>query len=106
MKTRTKNTIFFVIVPCIEDSVRLVNLEESNPSQLAAYNLIKDTVARGVVEVCQNSSFVSVCEESWVNREASVLCNQLGFSSYGENRLTVKCNWIYLFCHYRLNCCK
>ncbi len=77
------SVIFLYIVPCIEDSVRLVNLKESNPSQLPAYDLIKDTVARGVVEVCQNLSFVSVCEESWTNREASVICNMLGFSSHG-----------------------
>ncbi len=71
--------------------MRLVNLEKSIPSQLSEYNLIKDTVARGVVEVCQNTSFVSVCEESWTNREATVICNQLGFSPYGKLLLAPKC---------------
>ena len=62
--------------------MRLVSLEP--PSQQPAYNLIKNALARGVVEVCENGSYVSVCEDSLGHSEGSVICSQLGFSPYGK----------------------
>ena len=48
------------------------------------YYFIKDQLARGRVEVCYSSQYMTVCDQSWSNVEASVACQQLGFSKYGE----------------------
>ncbi len=49
------------------------------PSQ----DFIKDTLARGRVELCLNDSYGTICDEFWDNTDASVVCKQLGFSAYG-----------------------
>ena len=38
----------------------------------------------GEVQVCLNGVFSSVCDSSWDNQDASVVCRQLGFSPYGK----------------------
>ena len=39
----------------------------------------------GHIEVCMNSTWGSVCSEFWGNKDARVVCHQLGFSTYGDN---------------------
>ena len=46
-----------------------------------------DTLSRGRVEVCHRGEFRAVCADSghmWDNRDAMVICRELGLSPYGE----------------------
>lgn len=48
------------------------------------YYFVKDELARGRVDICYNGSYESVCGDTRKEEEASVTCEQLGFSEYGE----------------------
>ena len=54
-------------VPCTNKSVRLV------PSNAGA----------GRIEVCINSSWGTICSNTWDDIDASVVCRQSGYSPYG-----------------------
>ena len=73
-----------VAVSCVDGSVRLQNPDAFSDSQLPSYDLIKDQVSRGIVEVCVNQSYSTVLLDSfWSDDDATVVCKQLGFSQYG-----------------------
>ena len=74
----------YVTVLCVDGSVCLQNPDASSESQLPSYDLIKDQASRGIVEVCVSGSYSRVCDDGWDNRDASVVCSQMGFSRYGQ----------------------
>ena len=51
-----------------------------------SYELIDDELARGRVEVCNGGGYEAVCGDVWSFESASVVCSQLGYSPYGENK--------------------
>ena len=36
---------------------------------------------QGRVEICRNAMWTSICSSSWENRDAAVVCRQLGYHS-------------------------
>ncbi len=77
---------YFLLVNCVEGNVRLTN------DNVDVHDFIKDEVARGRVDICINNAFVTVCDMLWNNMDASVVCQQLGFSPHGTN--------LFVFCMY------
>ena len=75
---------------CEERSVRLAVGQLENfylhPFTYPPYYLIKDELHRGRVEICTATGeyeTLIVCDDSWQDQDASVVCEELGFSPYG-----------------------
>lgn len=49
--------------------------------------LIDDRLSVGRVELCVGGRYGTICDDSWTNQAASVVCRQLGFSPYGTAAL-------------------
>ena len=44
----------------------------------------KGSLKGGVVEICRGGQYVTICADYWNNSDASVACQQLGYSQYGK----------------------
>ena len=72
-------TSHYLSANCSYGDVRLRIDQDPTP-----YELIENELARGRVEVCIDEKFGTVCDEFWNHTDASVVCQQLGFSPYGK----------------------
>ena len=66
-----------------------INLRHSDYE--SEFSVIDDMLSRGRIEVCNGTGYEAVCADGWDYNDASVVCRELGFSSYGM--LTV---WVLL----------
>ena len=77
-----------LLATCMDGDVRLVVSDDAETFYmgLADYSpsyYDKDGLRVGRVEVCVSGRYGSICYDSWDDRDASVVCRQLGFSPYG-----------------------
>lgn len=45
------------------------------------------TFVQGEAQICWNGLFQSVCDDSWDNQDASVVCRQLGYLAIGNFKI-------------------
>ena len=50
----------------------------------SAINLTGGNETHGLLEVCYDGEWRSVCDDYWNDVDANVACRQLGFLDYGE----------------------
>ena len=64
------NFIFDILALCQDGDIRLAG---------GSYNNV------GRVDLCVRGTWGTICSNSFDNKDASVVCRQLGYSSYGKS---------------------
>ena len=60
--------ISFILLACGDGDIRFVN---------------GSIAAEGRVEICINNTYGTICDDFWDSQDASVVCQQLGYSTEG-----------------------
>ena len=76
------NKCFLTTAPCTNGDIRL----RGGTNQY-----------EGRVEICNNSAWGTVCDDSWSTFDARVACRQLGFSSIGTHSI-IHAKWLRYYC--------
>ena len=77
---------FFCLFVCLFVDIIYVDLIapcSTGQLQLAGGNIANE----GRVEICLNNMWGTVCDDSWRNVEAAVVCRQLGYSTEGQQQV-------------------
>ena len=78
---RTTHIMFSSVSPLIITTVPCV----SGQLRLAGGNIPNE----GRIEICINNVWGTVCDDSWGSADATVVCQQLGYSNQGTQRRDV-----------------
>ena len=95
MKTKTVILTFLCmytyVATCETNSVRLAVDDTQQlyvlPSSYPSYYFVKGELHRGRVTLCDDAGgykSLIVCDDSWTDTAACVVCRELGFSHFGE----------------------
>ena len=68
--------VLICIAPCTTGQLRL-----------AGSNITYE----GRVEICMNNMWGTVCDDSWGNADATVVCRKLGYSAQGKDIYSILC---------------